>query len=439
MSDLTVILAHRGTADGVLDVLQDLSAVGLVEPFMWVLDQDAARSTVVATMVRGGRREQTTLQATLASQNFQRVRLGVVVPLVGAQPVATGAQQVLSELLTSSSGGAVVTRVRVLIARPGGPRVASASVEGWHNVLVAPEDSRGPGSGHVLLTPSDDAVEIGRHAAPAIASALGMWADVDHAPLEGAAPPPGQVIRVIRSFYRRFDTTRAESTLRRQVFAADGGLPLPRQRGSSVSYIDDSALAARDMARALWTKHRAVLRGPRVTPPSVPTKPIGVLEAIKMFFGFIWAALRSAPSEWYAGVVRRTSSSMAHAVHSTVYGSDPSAYAVVFNGVTADGRQVELSEIGAASESLVDVLADHGERREHEARADLVGTVGRFRQRRHDVGRCGGAGARPRARPDRREPWRAALGVRLRSVRPGAICGAELGGRGHRHPIGVSE
>nr|WP_296779055.1 magnesium transporter [Rhodococcus sp. (in: high G+C Gram-positive bacteria)] len=372
MAGLTVLLARKGTAEGVLDVLQDLSAAGLIDPFLWVYEQDVSRSTVLATEVVGGRRVRTTLQTVLAARNFAQVRLGVLVPLIGAVEVPSAAtHQQLSELLGSSAGGAAVTRVRFILARPGGPTVKSAVVEGWHNLLVAPEDSRGPGSGHVLLAHTEDQVVLGRHSAPALASALGMWADIEHSPFEATSPPPGPVLRVIRSFYRRFDATAAESELRRQVFDSSAALPLPRQRGMSVSYIDDSARAARQMAEALWTKHRAVLRGDRVVPDKVAAKSIGILEAIKMFFGFMLAAIRNAPSEWYAGLVRRTSSAVASAVHSTVYGSAESSYSVVFNGYKADGTPANMADMNAAAEQIADDLSEPGERHEHEARADL--------------------------------------------------------------------
>ncbi|MFY2786887.1 hypothetical protein [Rhodococcus sp. MALMAid1271] len=372
MDNLTVLLVRKGTAEGVLDVLQDLSAAGLIDPFLWVYEHDVNRSAALATHVVGGRRLRTALQTVLAASSYAHIRLGVLVPLFGAADVPSAVtHQELSELLESSSGGAAVTRVRLILARRGGPRVRSAVVEGWHNLLIAPEDSRGPGSGHVLLPETDDQVVIGRHAAPAISSALGMWADIEHSPIDGASPPPGPVLRVVRSFYRRFDATTAENELRRQVFDSSAALPLPRQRGMSVSYIDDSPRAARQMAEALWTKHRAVLRGDRVVPGKVVAKSIGILQAIKMFFGFMIASLRNAPSEWYAGLVRRTSSAVASAVHSTVYGSAESSYAVVFNGYKADGTPANMADLNAAAEQISEVLAEPGERYEHEARADL--------------------------------------------------------------------
>ncbi|NMN95063.1 magnesium transporter [Antrihabitans stalactiti] len=366
---LNVLVARRGTADGILDVLTDLSAVGLVSPFLWVAEHEVTRTTVHATVVDGGRKHRTTIQSTLAARNFAYVRLVVLVPVSGsAESPSIGTHQELSELLNSSAGGARVTRVRILIVRPDGPTVDSATIEGWHNLLIAPEDARGPGSGHELLTPTDDPVVIGRHAAPAIASTVGMWAHIDHAPLDNSAPPPGQTIRVVRSFYRSIDASAAESQLRRKVFESGTALPLPRQQGESVYYIDDAAISARAMARAWWNKSRHLLRGPRVSPPPVPVKTIGALEAIKMFFSYLLAALKNSPGEWYAGVVRRVSTGVAGAVQSTVFGAR-SEYAVVVNGVTAQGAPAGLDDIAAASDRLGAMLG--GGMDDHDVRSDL--------------------------------------------------------------------
>jgi len=247
-----VFVAPRGPASGVLDVLQDLSAAGLLQPFLWV---DAAtieglgtgRSELAALEVRGGRQMGTTVQTVLSNNRFQRLRVCVLVPLLGdASSVSSAAEQQVAELVSSSSGASGLTRIRCAFTRPhSGAGTGVAARDGWHNIVVAPEDAQGPGFGHTLLPPSADPVDIGRHVAPVVASLAGLWAAVDHAPLDDEPVLPGDTVRVARSFYRGLDAASVEHELRTRFLSTEHGLPLPRLQGASVIYIDDVPLAGR--------------------------------------------------------------------------------------------------------------------------------------------------------------------------------------------------
>lgn len=373
-----MFVAPRGPASGVLDVLQDLSAAGLLQPFLWV---DAAaieglgtgRSELGALEVRGGRQMGTTVQTVLSNNRFQRLRVCVLVPLLGdASSVSSAAEQQVAELVSSSSGASGLTRIRCAFTRPNsGAGTGVAARDGWHNIVVAPEDAQGPGFGHTLLPPSADPVDIGRHVAPVVASLAGLWAAVDHAPLDDEPVLPGDTVRVARSFYRGLDAASVEHELRTRFLSTEHGLPLPRLQGASVIYIDDVALAGRSMSNALWTTHSAVLKGPRVRAESAPPTPLTIGMALHMLFGFIGAAIKNAPAQWYSAAVGKVSSSVASAVQGLVFGSAPSAYSVVTSGVTEQGTPVDWRQLSAASEQISDLLLDPGEARTHQSRADL--------------------------------------------------------------------
>lgn len=374
MSELTVFLAPTGVAEGVRDVLKDLSAVGMVRPFLWVDGADADLAPTAASWVENGREFDTTVQEVVSSQRIVVLRLCVFVPLTGTLPaLGINIERRLSELLASTSGGANVVRLRLLLGRPGStpPSNAVLALDGWHNLLLAPEDARGPGMGHVALSATDNALEIGRHAAPVVAAVSGLWADVEHAPFDNKPVLPGNLVSLARSFYRRLDTSEVENSLRRQIFEQDGGLPLPRESGAPVTYVDDVPLATQTMASNLWGKHRAVLKGDRVPYEAEQTQSIGFWAALKMFFSFLGAALRNAPAAWYARVVDSVSTSVAGAVHSTVFGNNPSAYEVVANGRTSQGRQASWKQVGSATHQLRDSLESTDNDRHHIARVDL--------------------------------------------------------------------
>lgn len=362
MKVLTVILGSAGPARGVRDVLTDLSAAGLVSPFLWI-DADGLRRSathLVATEVDHGVETEVALQEVLATRILDRVRVCVVVPCgTGATPVDVDFERAVAELVASNSGGARISRLRLLVQRPGEDRSATAILApaGWHNLLIAPEDSRGPGMGHVSLSATGDPIEVGRHAAPVLAGVAGLWADLAHAPFDDVPVLPGDALRVVRSFYRRLDTAHAEAELRRQVLDFGGQLPLPSDVGSSVVYADDVASVSQTMAHAVWSRHRHLLEGPRVAAPPAPEpRTIGLRAALAMFFSFLGAVLRNAPAALFARVTNRVSSSLASTAENALFGAAPSAYKIVVNGVDAQGRRASWSEYEAASKRIAMAL-----------------------------------------------------------------------------------
>lgn len=375
MPAATVLLAPSGVADGVLAVLTDLSAAGLVGPFIWITDPSDAAPPQLVTRVEGGRTADVTLQQIVTAHNIDVMRVCVVVPLLGSdKPLSLSQERFIADLLASSSGASRTVRVRALLARPGMAAHAGVqvAVDGWHNLLIAPEDRPGPGLGHVRLPADDAAAEIGRHTAPVLAAVLGLWSDLDHAPLDHAPVMPGEVVRLTRSFYRKLDTAQAESGLRRQLLSQDGTLPLPSDQRAQVVYVTDVSLAATTMADKFWHKHAAVLKGPRRTYERAPAaQKIGLRAALKMFFGFMWAAIKNAPAAWYAAMVNSVSTGIAATMNKTIFGGAASAYEVVINGRTARGERAEWSDIADASSQLSGVLAGQPDGGQHSAHTDL--------------------------------------------------------------------
>src|SRR5438477_298984 len=65
-------------------------------------------------------------------------------------------------------------------------------LEGWHNLLVAPEDSAAPGLGAVPWGPMTDALDFAQYTAPVIAAIAGLWAGLQQTPFDTAEILPGQ-------------------------------------------------------------------------------------------------------------------------------------------------------------------------------------------------------------------------------------------------------
>ncbi|WP_152360828.1 hypothetical protein [Microlunatus speluncae] len=393
--NLVVLAAPDGPLAGVRDALRDLSAVGLIEEFLWVrLAPVDDQLSISADKIIDGAAYPVTVQQMLSERQYDRVRvccLAAVLPSPAAPSRFEGqagslhdhpdGERELVDLIRRSSGTGEIERLRCVITRPGG--IASAEDLGrddWHNVIISPEDARGPGLGHQVLEPTDDPALLGGAAATAVAGLTGLWRGVPDAPLDDVAVPPGRSVRVGRAFFRSLDASAVEESIRDGVTSVAGGLPAVRVAGAQslrigpppggsaaggaagpgTDRIDDVDAATGTMADALWRKHGGVLRGPRVQPSPSPVKDIGALAALRMLFGFIWAAIKNTPMRWRAALTNKIASTTAAAVHGSVFGRAPSAYSVVVRGIRPDGSGADWRDWGRASNELAGVIGEAG-------------------------------------------------------------------------------
>ncbi|MFC7619877.1 hypothetical protein [Microlunatus sp. GCM10028923] len=378
-ANLVLLAAPDGVLTGARDALRDLSALGLVEEFCWVrldgIHDQLAHDQLVTPgeLIKDGAGRPVTVQQVLAGRQYDRVRVcSLAAVLPGPEPVDehVEAERELVDLVRRSSGASQIERLRCVITRPGGTAAADdLGRDGWHTVVISPEDARGPGLGHQVLEPSDDPAVIGGPAATAVAGLTGLWSGVPDAPLDDVAVPPGRTVRVGRVFFRSLDASEVEQAIRDGVTSVAGGLPAVRVAGAQSLRIgqpqggngagsDDVDTATRTMADALWRKHGAVLRGPRVQPAPSPVKDIGALAALRMLFSFIWAAIKNTPMRWRAAITNKLASSAAAAVHGSVFGRAPSAYSVVVRGIRPDGTGADWRDWARASNELAGVIGE---------------------------------------------------------------------------------
>ncbi|MDO5683576.1 MAG: hypothetical protein Q4G46_12225, partial [Propionibacteriaceae bacterium] len=376
MASLVVLVCPPGPLTAIGDVLADWSTADLVQPFLWVETSAWAtgsrpRGRTPALVIHGGRSSGTTVEETLTASRFDRVRLVVLVPAFGgAQGVPGAVEHEIHQAVLGTSAVPTVDLIRLVVTRPdSGPIAADLAREGWHNLIIAPEESRGPGLGHSVLHPSTDPIEIAPAAAAGLAGVVGLWHDVEQGPLDDQRPPFGRTMRLVRSFYRGLDASAVSDHVRTGVLALDDGVPLPRQHGSLAVYIDDTEMATTDMARAVLTRHAGLFRGERKSPAPVDATKVGVGQAIKWLFQFIGASVRMAPESWYSMVFGNVGAAIANRTQQAVFGADPSAYAVVAQGQLAAGG-ADWSEVGRASASLNKQL-DAGAPRAHEIAGDF--------------------------------------------------------------------
>ena len=374
MSALTILLSPGEHADGVIAGLTDLSAAGLIDEFGWIRCVAGSSRIEKVTLVTEGRSTDVSLEQLVTGRQIPALRVATLVPATpDAVRADLGTEIAATNGLVSVSGAMSVTRVRFLLAGPEGISgdLDSLVIEGYHNVLVSPEDSRAPAFGRIATPTSPGPQEFARFAAPAVAGVTGLWSGVAHAPLDGVDPLPGRVVRLTRSFYRRLRTDDVEKRLRSVILAQNGELPLPSDQHSQVIYVQDPGLAASTMAQAFWTKHAAVLRSNLLPYEAVTTEEIGGWKAITMFFGFLWASLKNAPSAWYRSLVDNVSDRVAIGIQNAVFTDAPAAYEVVVRGRKANGEYASWDDVGAATEHLA-AVAGIGQTKSAQADLSLV-------------------------------------------------------------------
>ena len=366
---LTVVVAPHARTEEIFAVLADYSAVGLLAAFTWVDAADIGGASTPASVLRDGRAEPAVLQQLLTAKRYQRIRVVVLVPAEApsTERVPLVAEQTVEQIVRSSSMGARISLLRVLLTRGEDAAAEPDStmvLEGWHNLLVAPEDSAAPGLGAVPSGPITDPLDFAQHTAPVIAGVAGLWAGLEQTPFDTLEILPGQTVRAVRAFYRRLDSSEVEERLRAQLFDPAGRLPLPRGGEVPVVYVEDVAAATQTMARGLWTKHRDLLRGPRLSVSDSGAQAISIWAALKMFLKFMGAALRQAPGAWWSAVTGSVSSVLASTVQGTVFGGRDSAFAVVTNTDVANWQH-----LGRSADTLNTALG--GAPPQHLAQRDL--------------------------------------------------------------------
>jgi hypothetical protein len=375
MEALTVIAAPGGLGHGVLAVLQDLSALEYLDPFVWLdrPDEDAGRTS--AYWIEHGRRRTTTLARAVAEAGpgVSVARLGVLIPAVSDNSrvplmakdaprdydrVPPMTEDALRDFLDNARNFGRVIRLRLVLSdlehRIEADELAR---DGWHNFLIAPEDSALPTVAPIPWNPGDDPVDLARLAIPTLCGVLGLWRDLPVAPFDeadkrGVPKGGGAQCRVVRAFCRRLDTAALEQTLVQAALSdPQARLPLPRDdNGTAVPYAGHQAAEwLRDRADALWQKNKTILevnRPPRPVPGATPPRQRwrDILKDFWLWFRDHLSPGRQAGAALQA-MVERANRHVDSAVHRHILRIEPSADAVLATrAASAQATWAELTE-----------------------------------------------------------------------------------------------
>lgn len=329
----TVLLASAGPAEAVLGVLMDWSATGLLSGFAWVRSEDLRDGPVAALHVTEGVAHGTSLQRLLARESPTLVRVCAVLPTYAPTDfgeVVSGRQESrLVQVIQTAGTAWRVSPLRCVIPRgPADAGLVNLGREGWHTLVVSPEESAGPQQGIVPLDKDEDPQDLAAHAAAAIAGLTGLWSHMNEAPLDDDRPPTNGYPRLARSQARWLDARAAQERLRDETLSMRT-VPRPTTARGEVVYIDNTAMATEDMARAVLRRHTTQFKSAREHPQNEPVKHIRLGEAIKMFFSFLASAVVARPGQWLRQLMEGVSSHVADRFQRAIFGSDASRFEVV--------------------------------------------------------------------------------------------------------------
>jgi hypothetical protein len=360
-SELTLLVTARDGTTVIQQALRDWVIAGVAKSHAVLRTHelgDAACHHVSSAGI-----EVTSVQDLLAQERPRRARVVVLHELLPDRPpLPFDAVTELLDRLTSAAGTECAwTRCVLHISGPGAAPAPEAH-DGWHNIVISPEDSHAPGEPLVVVDRGPTGSKHAVYATAAVAAISGLLTGQKGAPIDDWPVAPGQHVIVARAFSRRLDAADLELQLRRTTQNLSGGLPRVTGDGVAFMHHPDPARAANEMAKAFWTQNRHLFEGPRDTTEPPARRPIRVVEALREFAGYMVAALRAAPAAWARGLLESSKATLAAGVESLVFGED-SVYLVTFGGRSPEGGVASKDQtwhaLDQVNERLRLVASDH--------------------------------------------------------------------------------
>lgn len=355
MGALTLLVVPDD-ARHLVTALRDLSALGLVTPFSWTTPElsSGPEPGGVLCVGEGGSRAGK-LDREVAVQDPELIRVVVVSQWEepgGAVAALDAAEAMLAPLPPST------VRVHLVLAPAGGSAAAPVGRGGWHNIVISPEDGYRPGAVHSAWDSRPGLSVEGRRVAHTVAALAGLLRDHPATWVDELRTPPSEAYRVARVYYRRLDGRAVEDSIHVQLFDMASGLPRVWAESRQAGHFSAPADAAAAMAKRWWATAQRDLTSSRSRVPAAQVQQIDVWAAIKLFFGYLLAAIRNAPAAWVRGLVRGAGDKLTTAVGGHVFGNS-SAFRVVLG---RNGEEpASPHEVAEALRALDDALPHPGD------------------------------------------------------------------------------
>lgn len=333
MNDLTIIVTEDPVLAAIPAALRDWSAAGLIRPFVWMPPPGAGLRGAEARLVEAGEVTVWSPGDLLARRSPHHVRVVALTSDLATGVASTRAAEGVLAGVSAAGGEIRTTKLHLVLTRLGVRVGELTGIEGWHNLLISPDDAAGPTRPHNTLEGAASGEDLARYALPAVAVLGALFDSQDAGPLDQQAPPPGRQFRVLRAFARHLDGTDVHEALQRQALGLADGYPLVLEGGTTpATYIENIDHANQQMSDAVWARHQDVYLSARRRPEKASVEDLGFFKAFRMLWSFLWAALKNAPAAWADKVIYTAKYRFASAATGAIFGQN-SAFAVVVGGV----------------------------------------------------------------------------------------------------------
>lgn len=344
----TIVAAPEALYCQLQAVLRDWASLQVIDDVV-LLNLDAGllrREHIAALKLAGGEARPISLLEDLASAQHEYISLCVVGGLADATylPKADTVSSVQG-VLTSRTPNAKRVFCALTVGSPGDDWASHTTVrEGWHNLVVSPEEALSPLHGSAPITHTNEDGRWLMHVCGTISSLLGLWRGQSQSPLADRTPTGGASVMPVRAFARSLTADQVTAGVWSTLADFSSGYPAPQVGTTTASRAPDEAAVADGMAEAVYSNNLPELQlRERVRPKQVGRRTEDWLTTIKQFFVFLLDALRNAPRALAQGLYNGVRQRLAETVQNVVYGQD-SSVEVAVSGVKADGSTASLQD-----------------------------------------------------------------------------------------------
>lgn len=371
MSDLTILVTESPRLAGIPAALRDWSAAGLIRTFAWVPPPLTGARGFEARLIDRGDVVVSSIGDLLARRSPSHVRVVSLATDLTPAPESSQAAQDILGMIKGAGGEIRTTQMQLVVTRLGAREGRLRGMEGWHNILISPDDAAGPSRPHTTLDGPVSAEDMARFALPTVAIVAALFDGVDAGPFDNVTPPPGAEFLVLRAFARHLDAGAVRDALQAQALGLADGYPLVLDGGTTpATYVENVDRASLDMARALWHRHSDVLMSARRSPQLAPVEDLSIWKAFRMLWSFLWAAIVNAPTEWANRILYTGKVWVASTATRAIFGNN-SAFAVVVGGVRGGSSSSWESQVHALG-ALENTLGPADEGHQVHARLDSL-------------------------------------------------------------------
>lgn len=375
---MDIVFLATDTQRNLLSGLLDLYHAQFVKDFAWVEFREDEPLPVYALRARRGE-----LATERVQQVFNRARnhlLLVDVRVIGPDDRVIPANQEFAFLDAYKPPQQIeMTKLRTVFYTSKDTATEDFTQRiGWVNLVVSPEDTDRPNAHPEPWWNLNTDIEPAMLAA--LVSLSRLWQGSPDS-LDDRLSTSGD-FRVVKTYVRGTNAHAMQKRVSDEVFQLpDRYMPLETESHAEVKIVPDSDLAAEQMAHQWWeaAKQDALLIMDEPAPPDYSRHNIGVGEAIKQFFAFLWLQLSTAPARIAQSVIQKAAQRTAKVVETIVYGAD-AEHRVIVMGRDAHGRPASWKDI-QYSAGLLSEKSDReggGFNMSQEADVSYTGIVQRF-------------------------------------------------------------